>query len=251
MLTISQVQARSLLNKSKIFDYCLNPFLGCQHACRYCYAALFMRRYSGHSEPWGEFVDIKVNAPELLRQQLPRARRGTIWIASVCDPYQPVELKYQLTRKCLKEIIPRQFPVFIQTKSDLVVRDLDLLIELKELEVGFSIATDSDKIAALFEPGAPSISRRIKALEKIKAMKIKTFVFIGPLLPLNPASLIKHISGLADKVFIDRLNYGEQFLKFYLQHGLEKFYQESYFQNTGQELEALARENKIEAEKLF
>jgi DNA repair photolyase len=209
VLKIAEIQARSLLNKSKIFDYCLNPYLGCQHACRYCYAGLFMRRYSGHTEPWGKFVEVKINAPELLRKQLPRARRGTIWIASVCDPYQPLEGKYQLTRKCLREIIPYQFPVFIQTKSDLVVRDLDLLTELQELEIGFSLATDSDKVAALFEPGAPSITRRIKALEKIKAQNLRTFVFIGPLLPLNPARLINLVAGLADKIFLDRLNYAE------------------------------------------
>ncbi|MBC7364373.1 MAG: radical SAM protein [Candidatus Aminicenantes bacterium] len=210
-----------------------------------------MRRYSGHAEPWGKFVDVKINGPELLKRQLSRARRGSIWIASVCDAYQPLEEKYQLTRKCLQEIIPWQFPVFIQTKSDLVVRDLDLLTEFQELEVGFSLATDSDKVAALFEPGAPSITRRIKALEKIKAKSIRTFVFIGPLLPLNPTRLIKLISGLADKVFLDRLNYAEQFLKFYLEHGLEKFYQESYFQNTAQELVALAQAEGIETEKLF
>ncbi|MGB9836123.1 MAG: SPL family radical SAM protein [Candidatus Saccharicenans sp.] len=251
MVKVSEVQARSILNKSKIFDYCLNPYLGCQHACRYCYASLFMRRYSGHKEPWGEFVDLKVNAPELLRKQLSRARRGTIWIASVCDPYQPLEQKFLLTRKCLKEIITVQFPVFIQTKSDLVVRDLDLLGELKELEIGFSLATDNDRIAALFEPGASSVTRRVKALEKIKVRNIRTFVFIGPLLPLNPSRLINMVSGLVDKIFIDRLNYAEQFFKFYLQHGLEKFYQESYFRQTGAELEALAREKGIETEKLF
>lgn len=210
-----------------------------------------MRRYSGHKEPWGEFVDLKVNAPELLRKQLSRARRGTIWIASVCDPYQPLEQKFLLTRKCLKEIITVQFPVFIQTKSDLVVRDLDLLGELKELEIGFSLATDNDRIAALFEPGASSVTRRVKALEKIKVRNIRTFVFIGPLLPLNPSRLINMVSGLVDKIFIDRLNYAEQFFKFYLQHGLEKFYQESYFRQTGAELEALAREKGIETEKLF
>lgn len=251
MLTISEVQAKSILNRSKIFDYCLNPFLGCQHACRYCYAALFMRRYSGHQEPWGSFVEIKINAPQLLKKQLATARRGTIWISSVCDPYQPVEEKFALTRKCLVEIIPFQFPVFIQTKSDLVVRDLDILASLQELEVGFSIATDSDKVAALFEPGAPSITRRIKALEKIKARKIKTFAFIGPLLPLNPSRLINLLSGLVDKIFIDRLNYPEQFLKFYLQHGLEKYYRESYFQDTGNELETLARQKGFEVEKLY
>lgn len=229
MVKVSEVRARSILNKSKIFDYCLNPYTGCSHGCRYCYAGLFMRRYSGHSEPWGQFVDIKVNAPELLRRQLPRARRGTVWIASVCDPYQPVEARYQLTRKCLAELSRYDFPVFIQTKSDLVVRDLDILKDLKELEVGFSLATDDDRVAALFEPGAPSISRRLKALEKVKGHKLKTFVFVGPILPQNPERLVQQLRGLVDKVFIDRLNYVSQFVDFYRRHNLLTYTGDDFF----------------------
>ncbi|MCX8160832.1 MAG: radical SAM protein [Candidatus Saccharicenans sp.] len=230
MVKISQVQARSILNKSKIFDYCLNPYTGCTHGCRYCYAGLFMRRYSGHSEPWGQFVDIKINAPELLPKQLARARRGTVWLASVCDPYQPVEARYQLTRKCLRVLSRHDFPVFIQTKSDLVVRDLDILKDLVELEVGFSLASDDDRVAALFEPGAPSITRRLKALEKIKGSNIKTFVFIGPILPQDPGRLVQQIRGLVDKVFIDRLNYVSQFVDFYRRHNLLAYISDGYFQ---------------------
>jgi DNA repair photolyase len=91
-----------------------------------------MKRYSGHKEPWGAFVDVKINAPEVLRRQLERAKRGTVWISSVCDPYQPLEAKYELTRRCLKELLAKQFPVNIQTKSKLVLRDLDLCIALNE-----------------------------------------------------------------------------------------------------------------------
>ena len=67
MLKIKEVKAKSILNKSKIYNYCLNPYTGCEFNCIYCYARLFMRRYSGHTEPWGEFVDVKVNAPLLLK----------------------------------------------------------------------------------------------------------------------------------------------------------------------------------------
>jgi len=229
MVKISEVQAKSILNRSKIFDYCLNPYTGCTHGCRYCYAGLFMRRYSGHSEPWGQFVDIKLNAPELLRRQLPRARRGTVWIASVCDPYQPVETRYQLTRKCLQELSRYNFPIFIQTKSDLVVRDLDILKDMAELEVGFSMATDDDRIAALFEPGAPSITRRLKALEKIKKSNIKTFVFIGPILPQTPGRLVSQIRGLVDRVFIDRLNYLSYFINFYRAHDMLAYTSDDFF----------------------
>ena len=135
MLVIKEVTAKSILNKSKIFDYCLNPYTGCQHNCKYCYARLFMKRYSGHAEPWGQFVDAKVNAPELLKKQLVRAKRGDVWISSVTDPYQPLEAKFELTRQCLMELVKKQFPVSIQTKSDLVLRELDLIQELEEIQV--------------------------------------------------------------------------------------------------------------------
>ncbi|RLC65761.1 MAG: radical SAM protein, partial [Chloroflexi bacterium] len=106
-----------------------------------------MRRYSGHKEPWGEFVDVKINAPELLKKQLERAKKGIVWISSVCDPYQSLEAKYKLTRRCLKELLMKQFPVNIQTKSKLVLRDLDLLLQFEEIEVGFTITTDDERIA--------------------------------------------------------------------------------------------------------
>ena len=108
MLAIKEVQAKSILNKSKVFHYCVNAYTGCQHDCQYCYARLFMRRYSGHKEAWGEFVDVKINAPEVLRKQLPRAKRGTVWISSVCDPYQPLEVRYRLTRQCLEDLAVRE-----------------------------------------------------------------------------------------------------------------------------------------------
>ncbi|MGQ9801067.1 MAG: radical SAM protein [Candidatus Saccharicenans sp.] len=251
MLKITEVQVRSILNRSKIFDYCLNPYTGCSHACRYCYAGLFMRRYSGHPEPWGQFVDIKLNAPELLRKQLPRARKGTVWIASVCDPYQPVEKHYQLTRKCLLELKQSDFPVFIQTKSDLVVRDLDILKDLSSIEVGFSVATDDDRTAALFEPGAPPVSRRFQALETIKKHNLRTYAFIGPLLPQDPVRLVSQLRGLVVKVFIDRLNYAGQFFNFYRRHRLEAYIREEFFQHARQALVAELEKNRIQYELIF
>jgi DNA repair photolyase len=82
MLAVKTIIAKSVLNKSKIFDYCVNPYTGCQIKCRYCYARLFMKRYSGHSEPWGEFVDVKINAAGVLEKQLARAKKGVVWISS-------------------------------------------------------------------------------------------------------------------------------------------------------------------------
>jgi len=248
---MAEVRAKSILNKSKVFDFCLNPYTGCYFGCRYCYASLFMRRYSGHAEPWGEFVDIKINAPELLRTQMPRAKPGTIWVSSVCDAYQPAESRYQLTRKCLIEISRFNFPVFIQTKSDLVVRDLDVLSSINEVEIGFSLGTDEDRIGQLFEPRAPAISRRIKALEKIKSRRFKTFAFIGPILPQNPQRLIRLIAGLVGKIFIDRLNYPGQFMSFYCQHNLESYASETYFEEIKNSLIEECKTNRIDYELLF
>jgi DNA repair photolyase len=218
-MIVKEIRAKSILNKSKIFDYCLNPYTGCQTNCRYCYARLFMRRYSGHPEPWGEFVDVKVNAPALLRKQLEKAKKGTVWISSVCDPYQPLEAKYKLTRLCLKELLEKQFPVNVQTKSKLALRDMDLFVQFEVLDVGFTIATDDEKVARLFEPMASPIRDRIDALGRMHDAGIRTFAFIGPLLPGNPEKLIGKLEGKVDYVYIDRMNYVNTVRGFY--HHLE------------------------------
>jgi DNA repair photolyase len=228
-MIVREIQAKSILNKSKIFDYCLNPYTGCQTNCRYCYARLFMRRYSGHSEPWGEFVDVKVNAPELLRKQLERAKKGTVWISSVCDPYQPLEAKYRLTRRCLEAFLEKQFPVNIQTKSKLVLRDLDLLRRFGVIDVGFTITTDDERMARLFEPLASSVKDRIEALEKIHEAEIRTFAFIGPLLPGNPENLIESLEGKVDYVYIDRMNYADTIRMFYEAIGKKEALRDSFF----------------------
>ena len=251
MFIVKEVQARSILNKSQIFDYCVNPYTGCQVNCRYCYARLFMKRYSGHKEPWGEFVDVKINAPEVLGKQLRRAKKGTVWISSVCDPYQPLEAKYELTRRCLKELLEAQFPVNIQTKSKLVLRDLDLFKNFEDIEVGFTITTNEEKTAALFEPGAASVAERLKALEKLHTSGIRTFAFIGPLLPGKPEKLVADLSSLVDKVFIDRMNYLGQIRAFYRQLKLEWATEDEFFLDYKARLVAELRKRKMKFEAIF
>jgi DNA repair photolyase len=251
MLKVREVKAKGVLNKSKIFDYCLNPYTGCQMNCRYCYARLFMRRYSGHSEAWGEFVDVKVNAPELLKQQLVKAKMGTVWISSVCDPYQPLEERYALTRRCLKELAQKQFPINIQTKSDLVLRDVDLLREFETIEVGFTITTDDEHVAKYFEPRAPSVEKRLSALEKIHSSGIRTFAFVGPLLPGNPERLIQHLEEKTDKVFIDRMNYAYSVRGFYHRLGLEREMSDEFFSDYKRRLVCELEKRKMKYEVLF
>ena len=251
MLHVKEIQAKSVLNKSKIFDYCLNPYTGCQINCRYCYARLFMKRYSGHKEAWGDFVDVKINAPEVLQKQLGKAKKGTVWISSVCDPYQPLEARYKLTRRCLKELVKKQFPVNIQTKSELVLRDLDLFKEFEEIEVGFTITTDDEKVAKLFEPNASTVKARLSALAKIHASGIKTFVFIGPLLPGNPENLIEHLAEQADTIFIDRMNYLHSIKGFYHRFGLDRETTDNFFKEYKDRLVSELLKRKMHFQALF
>jgi DNA repair photolyase len=251
MLVVKETRAKSILNKSQIFDYCVNPYTGCQVNCRYCYARLFMKRYSGHKEPWGEFVDVKINAPEVLRKQLQRAKRGTVWISSVCDPYQPLEAKYELTRRCLKELLEKQFPVNIQTKSTLVLRDLDQLKSFEEIEVGFTITTNDEKIARFFERGAASVAERLNALEKLHSSGIRTFAFIGPLLPGDPEKLVADLDGLVDRVFIDRMNYLNQVKACYRQLELEWATEDRFFQEYKTRLTSELKKRRMRFESVF
>ncbi len=184
MIKIREIKAKSIISKSNLpdADYVINPYVGCMHLCFYCYAR-FMKRFTGHTESWGKFVDVKVNAPDLIPVKTSKYRGKSIFLASVTDPYIPLERKYQLTRKILEKLIPLQPDLGIQTKSDLVLRDIDLLRQFKNCEVGLTITTLDDNLRKEIEPFASPVKNRIKALEKLKEAGIKTYVFIGPILP--------------------------------------------------------------------
>lgn len=177
-------ECRSALNRSKIpgVDYCLNPYTGCSHGCAYCYAC-FMRRFCGIEDEWGTFVQVKVNFPTSLARQLHRSPTGVVMISSVTDPYQPVERRFGLTRSCLEILARSRFRVSILTKSDLVLRDLDVLKEIPGAEVGFTITVLNPEVARILEPGAPPPDRRFAALEELAAAGIRTWVFIAPVIP--------------------------------------------------------------------
>lgn len=183
-MKIKEILCKSILNKTGIpaGDYALNPYIGCEHGCIYCYA-VFMKRFSGHKEPWGNFVDIKINAADVLRKQLNRLRPGTILLGTVTDPYQPLEEKYEITRSCLKELANSNFPVSIQTKSSLVLRDMDLIKEIKDIEVGITATIFNEKIRKIFEPKSSATENRFKAVSKLSSQNIKTFLFFGPVIP--------------------------------------------------------------------
>ncbi|RJR14743.1 MAG: radical SAM protein [Nitrospiraceae bacterium] len=221
---VNEITCRSVLTKSGIpgMKYCINPYVGCAHACRYCYAT-FMKRFTGHMEPWGSFVDVKVNAPEILQRQLRRAEKGTVMVSSVTDAYQPVEARYELTRKCLEILSFYNFPVSILTKSPLVLRDMDIISKFEDAEVGLTITTDDDRMRNIFEPYAPPVQARIDALKKLHQAGISTYVFIGPLLPMDTESLARKIGPYTDSVLIDSMNYVSKTAWLYKKHRLEKW----------------------------
>jgi DNA repair photolyase len=204
-MVIKEIKVKAILSKSKVYDWVINPYVGCQHACTYCYAR-FMKRFSGHKEPWGEFVDVKINAADLLRLEVTKKKRGKVWISGVCDPYQPLEAKYALTRKCLEILAQNNWPVIIQTRSPLVLRDIDILKEMPCLEAGLSITTADDAMRKLFEPDAPPIEDRIKTLDQLHSAGVKTYAMVAPVLP-GADGLAELLKGKIDYLLIDRMNY--------------------------------------------
>lgn len=204
-MIVKEITAKTFLSKSKVSDYTINPYIGCEHGCNYCYAR-FMKRFTGHKEPWGAFVDVKINGPRLLEPELRKKPMGKVWISGICDPYQPIERKCRLTRRCLEILLKSGWPVVIQTKSSLVLRDSDLLKNSQKVEVGLTVTTAEDEIRRIFEPNAPSIQERLKTLGQLHSAGIRTFAMIAPLLP-NAEDLPQHLAGKVDFVLVDRMNY--------------------------------------------
>ena len=237
MIKRREIFAKTVLTKTGIagFDHCINPYVGCEHGCRYCYAG-FMKRFTGHVEPWGEFLDVKVNAPQVLRRQLRNARRGTVIVGTVTDPYQPAEKHYRITRGCLEALLEHQFPVDILTRSSLCLRDAELFRAFDDITVGLSVTTDDEEIKGIFEPHSPSIRSRIEALKGLHLCRIKTYAFIGPMLPMNPQKLAEKLEDAVDEVLIDRLNYGNKVKAIYRRESLEHYFQDNYFISTADTL---------------
>jgi len=181
---IVEVDVERALSESGLPDlvYALNPYLGCYHGCLYCYARLYTR-VKEVSERWGRVVYVKRNLVEVLQREVKRVRRGVVGVGTITDPYQPIEAVYKLTRRSLEVLLRAGFPVSIQTKSSLVLRDLDLLKAFRDLvDVGLTITSTDDSMRP-FEPNASPPQARIYALKKLAEAGIKTWIFYGPIVP--------------------------------------------------------------------
>ncbi|MDD2671136.1 MAG: radical SAM protein [Syntrophales bacterium] len=249
-MIIREILAKAILSKSQVYEYALNPYVGCGHDCSYCYAR-FMKRFTGHRERWGDFVDVKINAPELLAAEVGKKRPGRVWISGVCDPYQPLERKYRITGRCLEILTASGWPFTVQTKSALVLRDLEILKKARknDIEVGFSIATADDGIRKIFEPVASPIEKRIEALGTIRENGIRTFAMIAPLLP-GAEGLARLLKGKADYVLVDRMNYHHAD-RIYKKHGLQWAMEDPYFERMGRELKQQFKTAGIPCQILF
>jgi len=243
-MVVREIAAKSVLSVSKVHDYVVNPYTGCEHACTYCYAR-FMKRFTGHKEPWGDFVDVKINAPDLLRVEVSRKKtKGSVWVSGVCDPYQPLEAKYRLTRCCLEVLAQADWPIVVQTRSPLVLRDMDILKTVRRAEVGFSVTTLDDDIRELFEPKAPPIADRLGALDRLHRAGIRTYAMIAPLLPASEG-LPEALQGKVDYVLVDRMNYTYA-AWVYRKHGFQDTITDEFFNRTSRQLAAGFRELGID-----
>lgn len=247
-MIIREVEAKSILTKSQLTDYCINAYMGCGFGCTYCYAQLIIRKFHPGQE-WGSYLDIKVNAPQLLEKEIARAKRGTVMLSSVTDPYQPLEGKYELTRRCLEILLVHDFPVTVLTRSPLVTRDIELLKQFKECTVGVSITTDDDKIKNLFEPLTPPFKTRIETLKELHDSGMKTYAFIGPMLQMDPKTVGGAVAPNVDYVFIDKVNYPQLWRQIAEKNKLQL--DKEYFEKTRDELVDILKGHGVKINALF
>ena len=221
------------------YDYSLNPYAGCVYACSYCYVRCLPVALL-RDEPWGAWVDVKRGAAERLRGELRRAKRkgGTaIFMSSATDPYQPLEHRERVTRSLIEAMAedPPDF-LFVQTRSPLVTRDIDLLLRLgPRTRVSITVETDLEPIRKAFTPAAPPIAARLRALERLSASGVPVQAAISPLLPCSD-EFPKKLAAVVDRVCLDdffmgdgsggrrteRLGIARQFAQLNLEHWYDR-----------------------------
>ncbi|MDF2722886.1 MAG: radical protein [Paenibacillus sp.] len=218
MSTVRHTEPKRLLNPASGFltgySHTLNPYAGCQFACSYCYVrrmpiALF------REERWGDWVDVKTGAAGRLKKEIAAAKRKgpvTIFMSSSTDPYQPIEYKERVTRTLLEAMneTPADF-LFVQTRSPLVTRDIDILTKLNavsRVRVSMTVETALDEVRKAFSPYAPPIAARMKALKQLAAAGLPVQAAVSPVLP-GADGLAEKLAGVVDRVCIDDFFMGD------------------------------------------
>ena len=220
-MIIREIQTKNPLTKSDlpVSDYSLNPYVGCEHGCKYCYAC-FMKRFTGHEEPWGEFLDVKYWKP-LIHPE--RYAGKEVFLGSVTDPYQPAEEKYRRTRAVLEELRGSGVKLSIATKSDLVLRDLDLIQSFPEARVSWSINTLDERFKDDMDK-AVSIGRRLAAMKAFHDAGVRTTCFISPIFPgiTDVPAIIQRAKDDCNLIWLENLNLRGTFKPVILQYIREK-----------------------------
>lgn len=205
MIKVKEIKTNNLITASKLpaADFVINPYVGCTNACKYCYAS-FMKRFTNHAEPWGEFIDIKIcdkpfNTKKLIGK--------SVFLASVTDVYNEYEKEYKLTRKILEQLVGLDICLSISTKNDLILRDIDLLKQMKNLTVSFSINTTDEQFKNDMDK-ASSINDRINALKVLHQNGIKTACFISPIFPeiSDWKNIVEKTKDFVDVFWFENLN---------------------------------------------
>lgn len=254
-ILIKDVDTKNVMTKSSlpVGGYSVNPYVGCTHACKYCYAS-FMKRFTGHTEPWGTFLDVK-HWPEIINPKRYAGQR--VVIGSVTDGYNPQEEQFRNTRRLLEQLKGSGAEILICTKSDLVTRDIDLLKELGKVTVSWSINTLDEDFKNDMD-NAVSIQRRLAAMKQVYNEGIRTVCFISPVFPgiTDFEAIFEQVKDQCDLVWLENLNLRGGFKKDILDYIGSKYPQlvplydsiynkgdRSYFQKLERKAEAMAKEN--------
>lgn len=221
-ILIRHVDTKNIMTKSTlpVGGYSVNPYVGCTHGCKYCYAS-FMKRFTGHTEAWGTFLDVK-HWPEIKN---PRKYQGQrVVIGSVTDGYLPQEEVFGNTRRLLEQLKDSGAEILICTKSDLVVRDLDLLKEMGRVTVSWSVNTLDETFRSDMD-SAVSISRRLAAMKQVYDAGIRTVCFISPVFPgiTDFEAIFHRVRNQCDLIWLENLNLRGGFKKDILQYIQEKY----------------------------
>lgn len=204
-MMIKEIEVKNVITKTSlpVCEYSVNPYVGCTHACKYCYAS-FMKRFTGHTEPWGEFLDIKhwdkINNPSKYEGR-------ELFIGSVTDPYNPQEEVYERTRALLAELQGSGAKLSIATKSDLILRDLDLIKTFPDARVSWSINTLDEAFKEDMDK-AVSIERRLAAMKVFYKAGVRTTCFISPIFPAitDAKAIIGQVKEYCNLIWLENLN---------------------------------------------
>lgn len=221
-LAVKTIETKNIVTKSNlpVCDFSVNPYIGCEHACKYCYAS-FMKRFTNHPEEWGYFLDVK----DWGKIKNPEKYSGKeLFIGSVTDAYQPAEEKYKRTRALLEQLQGSGAKLSIATKSDLILRDLDLIKTFPDTEVSFSINTLDENFKDDMDCAA-SIARRINAMKEFYKAGIRTTCFISPIFPkiTDVKAIIKETKSFCNLVWLENLNLRGNYRPIILNYIAEKY----------------------------